>query len=124
MPRKPKDSTRGAAYFTLHDPKRRARVDALIARLNTETRAQPVVLATWLRAAIDAALDTASRATDESLFDEELLALVDAHVVKLNAQSPDDPYDRRRFVRVAIGHAIRNDTGHAIGIGSKRARVG
>jgi chorismate mutase len=118
MPRKPQEN---ASYFTLRDPKRRAKVDALLLRLNAERDAHPIGLASWLRDAIDSSLRQAEKEIDAAMIDEELLHAIDAHIEKLNAKTPDDPYDRKRFIRVSVRKAMRAEVGHTIGQIKKQA---
>ena len=46
--------------------------------------------------------------------DAKLVEDIDAHIEKLNAENPDDPYDRGRWVRVTLRKAMRERVGHRI----------
>lgn len=118
MPRKPQNS---ATSFSLLDAPLRAKADAAILAWNVaHPQSDPMTLASFMRAALRAALAGMAR-VDDVILDETLIAEVSAHVKKINASHPDDPYDVPRFVRVSVRKAMRSAAGNAITSPNKRA---
>ena len=108
--------------FTLLDRVLRAKADAFIVWWNAENPTKtPLILATFLRNAIRGELAAGSR-RDEAILDAALLADLDAHVKKINASHPDDPYELTRFVRVTLRKAMR--AGSPVTLSPKRMAPG